>query len=150
MSTLRDQVYDVALGVLPALQAVGLADATALLGGPASAPPPAPTVPYLYLRLEADFPRMVESNRWDGGFTWLAYDALHTGYVRAKALLHVLRAAYLPVRRNETIFHDPLSGEDVYWLDAGALQTETVDQARVLIYQAMEWSWRKAYRGDLP
>ena len=149
MTSLRDAVYAVAAadtgsgGVVPSLPS-GLAG---LLGGPTSAPPPAPTTPYLYLQFDAEVPWAPLGPAYEGLFRWRGYDVERAGYVRLRALLLRLRTRYGPYEQmGGSYFLDTATGEDVYWLRFLGLSNETVDETRGLLQLWGDFAYRKVYR----
>lgn len=144
MTSLREQVYAVAAAdaAVLALLPDGL---LGLLGGPASAPPPAPSTPYLYLQFDAEVPR--GERTFDGVFRWRAYDGVEVaGYERINRLLGAVVAAYPDPEGMGSFYYDPATGQDVYLTRFAGLGPEVEDQGRTLLTRWAEWAYRVTWR----
>lgn len=162
MTTLREHIWTVASadtgagGVVPLLasytaQTNAAAITNNLLGGVASPNPPAAVRPYLYLRLDAEFPRAEPAaygdDRWEGEFAWVGADEEWAGYARLTTLLLRLRSRY-PRTRNTTLWQDTATSEDVYHLRFLGLGAERIDEARGLLTREARWVYWKTYRTE--
>lgn len=156
MTTVRQQIYDVAAAYAPFLALVYGGTAASLFGGD-STPDPPPNLkecPWFYLELLSDTESFDGNpNYLESGFRWWGYDLPHAGHVRTRKALGTLGKApgYLESAcEDSSPYADSDTGEVVFWQRPVGFGTETEDLQRGLTVLTHTWQTRKSFRGVWP
>lgn len=155
MTTVRQQIFDVAANYAPFMALVP--DGAAALFGSDTAPDPPPalkTAPWFYLELLSQTGSFSgDPNYLEGGFRWWGYDLPHAGWVRLRKAMGKLVTA--PGYRASAAdaaapYVDSDTGEVVLTQRPIGFGVETEDQERGLNLLTFTWQLRMRFRGEWP
>lgn len=148
---LRDAIYGIAAADSSLLDAGSLASllggglSAGLLGSTTSVAPPASAAPWAYLGLDTEAESLAP-NCVEGAFRWWLYDDEHQGYGRIDQIAGRLLGLY--AERTGALFRDTVTGEFIYWQQAGVLGPDTIAREYDgLLLRWVVFPFRKTHAG---